>query len=125
VGPGGYVAPEKMKYERSGDIKLEANAEYRFTMSGMLKGALFTDLGNVWLLQQGNDFPNGHFTLKNFYKELYWDAGFGIRFDIDILLIRLDLGLPLYSPGNENDKWSVNHTKFSSIIMNFGIGYPF
>jgi outer membrane protein assembly factor BamA len=57
--------------------------------------------------------------------QLYWDAGFGIRFDIDILLVRLDLGLPLYNPGNEGDKWSVKRTKFSSIIWNFGIGYPF
>ena len=125
VGPGGYVVPKNMKYERSGDIKLEVNAEYRFTVSGMLKGALFTDAGNVWLLKQGNDFPNGHFKFKKFYKELYWNAGLGIRFDIDILLVRLDLGLPLFNPGNNGDKWSINHTKFSSIILNFGLGYPF
>ena len=125
VGPGGYVAPLAMKYERSGDIKLEVNGEYRFTMTGLLKGALFTDLGNVWLLKKDADFKNGHFDFKNFYNELYWDAGFGIRFDIDILLIRLDLGLPLYNPGNEDDKWSINHTKISSIVLNFGIGYPF
>jgi len=114
-----------MKYERSGDIKLEANAEYRFTISGMLKGALFTDVGNVWLLKKDNDFQNGHFRLKEFQNELYWDAGFGIRFDIDILIVRLDLGLPLYNPGNDDDKWSVKQTKLSSIIWNFGIGYPF
>jgi outer membrane protein assembly factor BamA len=125
VGPGGYVAPQKMKYERSGDIKLEVNGEYRFTISGMLKGALFTDIGNVWLLKEDKEFQNGNFRFKTFYNELYWNAGFGVRFDIDILLIRLDLGLPLYNPGNEDDKWSINHTKFSSIVMNFGIGYPF
>jgi len=125
VGPGGYVAPPEMKHERSGDVKLEANAEYRFTMSGMLKGALFTDIGNVWLLKEDKDFVNGHFRLQDIYNELYWNTGFGIRFDIDILLIRLDLGLPLYNPGNADEKWVVNKTKFSSIILNFGIGYPF
>jgi outer membrane protein assembly factor BamA len=125
VGPGSYIAPPEMKYERNGDIKLEANVEFRFTMSGMLKGALFTDVGNVWLLKKDDDFRNGHFRHKDFYKELYWDAGFGIRFDIDILVVRLDLGLPLYNPGSEGDKWSVKRTKFSSIVFNFGIGYPF
>ena len=126
VGPGGYVAPPELrKYERSGDIKLEANAEYRFTMTGMLKGALFTDAGNVWLLKKDDDFKNGHFKMKDFYRELYWNAGFGVRFDIDLLLVRLDLGLPLYNPGNEGDKWSINHTRFSSIVLNFGLGYPF
>ena len=125
VGPGGYVAPPEMKYERSGDIKLEANGEYRFTMSGMLKGALFTDVGNVWLLKEDQDFQNGHFRFEDFYKQLYWDAGFGIRFDIDILLVRLDLGLPLYNPGHRTDRWVVKNTKFSSIVWNFGIGYPF
>jgi len=125
VGPGGYIAPSGIKYERSGDIKLEANLEHRFTITGMLKGALFTDVGNVWLLKNDDDFQNGNFEFKKFYNELYWNTGFGIRFDIDILLIRLDLGLPLYNPGNEDDKWSINHTKFSSIVWNFGIGYPF
>ena len=125
VGPGSYIAPPELKYERSGDVKLEVNGEYRFTISGMLKGALFTDLGNVWLLKKDDDFQNGHFRFKDFYNELYWDAGFGVRFDIDILIVRLDLGLPLYNPGNDNDKWSVRQTKLSSVILNFGIGYPF
>ncbi|MCL2511324.1 MAG: BamA/TamA family outer membrane protein [Bacteroidales bacterium] len=125
VGPGGYVAPPGMRYERSGDIKLEVNGEYRFTMSGMLKGALFTDLGNVWLLKNDDNFKDGHFQLADFYRQLYWNAGFGIRFDVDILLVRLDLGLPLYNPGYEDDKWRVKHTKFSSIVFNFGLGYPF
>jgi len=125
VGPGGYITPPKMKHEKSGDIKLEANAEYRFTISGMLKGALFTDVGNVWLLNEDKDFINGHFRFRDFTKELYWNTGFGIRFDIDILLVRLDLGLPLYNPGKEEEKWIVKKTKLSSIVLNFGIGYPF
>jgi outer membrane protein assembly factor BamA len=125
VGPGGSLQSPDTKHERSGDIKIELNAECRFGISGIIKGALFTDIGNVWLLRKDNNFYNSDFHLSRFYKELYWDVGFGIRFDIDIILVRLDLGVPLYNPGEENDKWCIKKTKFSSIVWNFGLGYPF
>lgn len=124
VGPGGYV--DNSKYERSGDIKLEANSEFRFTMSGFLKGAVFTDIGNVWLLHEEKDIPQGNFTFKDFYKQLYWDAGFGIRLDFSFFLIRADLAIPLYNPGTSlSTKWVIKKLHFNDLVLSFGIGYPF
>lgn len=124
VGPGGFS--DNSSYERSGDIKIEANAEFRFGLISFLKGAVFTDLGNVWLLRNDSDFPNGNFTIKDFYKQLYWDAGFGLRLDFSFFLIRVDAAIPLYNPGSTHStKWVVNKMKFNDIILSFGIGYPF
>ncbi|MDD4848432.1 MAG: BamA/TamA family outer membrane protein [Bacteroidales bacterium] len=124
VGPGGYV--DNNHYERSGDIKLEANAEFRFGMLSFIKGAIFTDIGNVWLLHQENSFPNGQFKFSDFYRQLYWDAGFGLRLDFSFFIIRVDAAVPLYSPGSIYDtKWVVSKMNLSDVVLSFGIGYPF
>ncbi|MDR0364428.1 MAG: BamA/TamA family outer membrane protein [Bacteroidales bacterium] len=125
VGPGAYISQSGNKYERSGDIKLEVNGEYRFNISGMFKGAFFMDAGNIWLLRDDKDFTNGSFKLSKFYKELYWNTGLGLRLDIDFFVIRLDFGLPIYNPGYNGDKWIVRHLHLRDIVLNFGIGYPF
>ncbi len=48
VGPGSEVPPGGYN-DLTGDIRLEGNVEYRFNISGKLKGALFMDAGNIWL----------------------------------------------------------------------------
>ena len=48
VGPGAEMPPEGFN-DLTGDIQLELNMEYRFTISGRFKGALFVDAGNIWL----------------------------------------------------------------------------
>lgn len=125
VGPGSYVTKSDIRYERSGDIKLELNGEYRFNFSGIFKGALFMDIGNIWLLRDDKDFPGGAFKFSKFYKELYWNTGLGVRLDIDFFVIRLDFGLPLYNPGYDGNKWIISHLHLRDLVLNFGIGYPF
>lgn len=39
-------------YNQTGDLKLEGNLEYRFHIIGVLKGAFFTDAGNIWMLKK-------------------------------------------------------------------------
>ena len=54
IGPGSY-RPEDKQYgylDETGDVKLEANVEYRFPILGDLYGAAFLDAGNVWLLRE-------------------------------------------------------------------------
>lgn len=55
--------------------------EYRTTISGRLKGALFVDAGNVWLLRADLQRPGGDFAWDRFVSEVALDAGFGIRYD--------------------------------------------
>lgn len=124
VGPGGYLNDNN--YERSGDIKLEANAEFRFGIVSFLKGAVFTDIGNVWLLRKEDSFKDGEFSFSKFYKQFYWDAGFGLRLDFNFFLIRVDAAIGLYNPGSiYSTKWVITKSHFKDVVLSFGIGYPF
>ena len=123
LGPGGYNGAEN--YERVGDIQLEANLEYRFTIYSFLKGAFFTDIGNIWSYNADN-YPNGQFKWNTFYKQLAVDGGFGLRFDFTYFIFRLDAGIPLRDPAYPQDeRWRVSYLQFRQFIINFGIGYPF
>jgi outer membrane protein assembly factor BamA len=124
LGPGTFNPDSSANfYDQSGDIKLEANIEYRFPIYGFIKGALFLDMGNIWLLE-GED--SKEFNWSNFSQELAVGTGFGLRLDIDFLVLRLDLGLPLRKPYLEpNDRWYFNQLGFDDIVYNIGIGYPF
>ena len=123
LGPGGYAGEEN--YERVGDIQLEANVEYRFTIYSFLKGAFFTDIGNIWSYNADN-YPNGQFKWNEFYKQLAVDGGFGLRFDFSYFIFRLDAGIPLRDPAYpEGERWRVSYLQFRQFVINFGIGYPF
>jgi outer membrane protein assembly factor BamA len=108
---------------QTGDVKLEANVEYRFPLAGKLEGALFYDVGNVWTID--NEMaPEGNFD-KEFYKGLAMDWGLGLRFKLSFLVARLDLGLKLYEPSADlwrgPDLWFRN----DGFAVHFGVGYPF
>ncbi|HTO16258.1 MAG TPA: BamA/TamA family outer membrane protein [Edaphocola sp.] len=136
LGPGSYSIEDAMnsKYlELLGDIKLEANTEFRFPIySTWLKGAVFLDAGNIWLWRQDSAMPKGNFT-KNFYDDIALNTGLGFRFDFSIIVLRTDFGIPLRNPGFPDDKkWLFNQVDFTSkawrkqnIIFNLAIGYPF
>ena len=73
LGPGTYTPGENVKYgylDQTGDVKLEANVEYRFPLLGELYGAAFLDAGNIWLLRKDENRPGGQLTLKNFAKRI-------------------------------------------------------
>lgn len=129
VGPGGYVPDKESKYSfinHVGDIRMEANVEYRFRILGDLHGALFLDAGNVWLMRKDPSRPNGELTLKNFPKQIALGTGTGLRYDLDFLVIRLDLGVGLHDPYDTGKSGYYNIPKFKdSLALHFAIGYPF
>jgi len=138
VGPGGFVNPNiddsdirQQFIDQTGDIKLEFNAEYRFPIFGFFKGALFTDVGNVWLLNLDPESPRGEFNFTRFYKELAVGAGFGLRLDVDFFVLRLDLATPIRRPGRfgENFSWNLENlniiSEYDKWVWNIAIGYPF
>jgi outer membrane protein assembly factor BamA len=128
LGPGNYQ-PEVINglIDQTGDIKLEGNIEYRFPFSKMLKGALFIDAGNVWLLNEDVSRPGANFKFGTFIDQLAVGTGFGLRFDFNFFVMRTDLGLPLRTPyATENGNWlTTTNEVFSKSIFNLAIGYPF
>jgi outer membrane protein assembly factor BamA len=134
VGPGTYfpVNADEVFPDQTGDIKLELNSEFRPHITGPLYGALFIDAGNIWLFNDSTHTgkPGAKFTSK-FLKQLAVDVGVGLRLDIRIFVIRLDLGFPIRKP------WVVppsviNQINFrdkewrrQNLVYNLAIGYPF
>jgi outer membrane protein assembly factor BamA len=129
VGPGGTV-PQEGSYgylDQTGTMRLEANAEWRFRIYGDLWGATFLDAGNVWLLRYDEARPEGQFRLKTFAKQIALGTGLGVRYDMDFLIFRLDVGVPLHDPYDTGKSGYYNITgKFmKQLALHFAIGYPF
>jgi outer membrane protein insertion porin family len=137
VGPGTfneqYLRGTNKIFEVLGDVKAEANVEYRAKLYSFLQGAVFVDAGNVWLLRENEaSFPGGKFS-GSFYKELAASAGVGLRMDFSILLLRFDFAFPIRKPWfPEGERWRFDDIKFGdpdwrkeNLFFNLAIGYPF
>ncbi|MEZ5055985.1 MAG: BamA/TamA family outer membrane protein [Saprospiraceae bacterium] len=158
LGPGSYFDENqqelnRLSYYQTGDFKFEVNAEYRFYLFKFLslkgEGALFVDAGNVWTIKEDVERPGSQLQWKpkiapdgtkigdNFFNEFAVGTGFGLRFDFDYFLLRLDLGYPIKNPykrtiGTEpNAKetyWAFSNLRdlnSKSINYNLGVNYPF
>lgn len=108
---------------QTGDVKLEANLEYRFLLGGKFEGAVFYDVGNVWTIDN-EIVPEGNFS-KTFYKDLAMDWGVGLRFKLSFLVARLDLGMKLYEPAFDRWRGPKYWFKDDGFAIHFGVGYPF
>lgn len=124
VGPGGYV-PTSNFAERTGDLQLEFNAEYRFPIRNIFNGAIFVDAGNVWAFHPNESMPNAEFRFDSFYKQIALDAGFGIRLDVSFLIIRIDLAYAMRNPYADENGNYWRFGKGNNLRMQLGIGYPF
>lgn len=127
AGPGGYRTPEsKYAYvDQTGDFKLEANAELRARLFGSLHGALFLDAGNVWLLKKDLYRPDAELSAHNL-RRIALGTGVGLRYDLDFLILRFDVGLGLHAPYDTSRHSFYNFERFrDGVAYHFAIGYPF
>ncbi len=130
-------------FYQTGNFKIELNAEYRFDLFRLsdffqIEGALFAETGNVWLTEFDEDRLNAQFRLtplrdedgnivnEAFYRQLALGTGFGLRMDINYVLLRLDMGYPLHTPyqPNTREAW-VQQFTFNDINYNLALNYPF
>lgn len=120
LGPGfsqidnSFVIPSQ-----TGDIKLEADLEYRFDMFWKLEGAVFAEVGNVWRLDS---------IMDDFFASLAGDWGFGLRVNLDFILLRLDAGFKVHDPARPaGSRWlrPVDWVSRDGYAIHFGVGYPF
>ena len=139
IGPGrflgDYEGNRQLSYLlQNGDVKLQANLEYRQRLFGNLHGAVFLDAGNVWLrkdLEIGIDdisimFKEAYFRFGEFFKQMAVGTGVGLRYDLDFLILRLDWGIGLHVPYETTKSGFYNVDKFSRHqTLHFAIGYPF
>ena len=133
IGPGTYrpqTATESLNsfYDQVGDLRFEGNVEYRQDLVPYLKGAVFLDAGNIWLVNPDPsrqtvdatgqpDGKNGQFKPNSFLKELAVGAGVGLRVDVQFFVIRFDYAIPLRAPYGTPTNTTGR--------LNLAIGYPF
>ena len=127
LGPGNKAQVTDAVYPAQvGDVRLEANVEFRFPIWWIFHGATFIDVGNVWYLRntQGSA-PEEVFHFNKFYKQLGVNTGLGLRIDAYFVILRIDWGLQLHNPGwAEGERW-IHNFKWDNMAINFGVGYPF
>ena len=133
IGPGGYRdSSNAITIEKTGEVLLQASAEYRFDIiDKLIDGAVFVDAGNIWNYSKDENFPDGEFRFNRFYKELALNSGVGIRFDFSYVVFRVDWGISLHDPSLvEDERWIIkyfsrNRWIFDHSAVNFAIGFPF
>jgi outer membrane protein assembly factor BamA len=139
LGPGTSRDTSRFLNE-TGDIKIEANAEYRFKLFWILEGAVFIDAGNIWGYNYDKDRPRSQFKFNQFYKDIAVGTGTGFRFDLKFVIARIDIGMKLRDPllGNgdligpdkipdRGSKWIFLNGPYkrNDFTIVLGIGYPF
>ena len=156
LGPGNYnrdtlatseVRRNLINLDQFGELKMEANLEYRFKIlnsffGSKLKGAAFTDVGNVWRIRKSANNPGGEFKFNQFFNQIAIGAGAGLRFDVEYFVFRFDIGAKIKDPQFKgSDQWVIkkffdNEFKaeysrthdpdvYRFLQYNFGIGMPF
>ena len=116
LGPGAAALDKTFSIpSQTGDMKLEADIEYRFPIVWMLEGAVFAEAGNIWDTHSGVDLG-----------AVAADYGLGLRLNANVILIRLDMGVRLRDPSAAT-KWLDPLTAFKNggVALHFGVGYPF
>ena len=114
--------------DRTGDIQLEANFEYRYDIAQLipnslvLKGALFVDAGNVWNFRNskpGGGADSSQFKFKNLYKEIGIAAGTSFRLDFNYFVLRFDLGFRIKRPELSyiNNGWKLPSVGFDDVLQ--------
>lgn len=134
--------------DQLGEIKLEANLEYRFKvadniLNAKVKGATFADFGNIWRSSDFIENPEGEFKFNKFLGQLAVGIGAGLRFDYNYFVFRLDAGIKVKDPqftGSDQyvikhlfnkkqfkDDFRISHRPdiYRFVQYNFGIGMPF
>ena len=133
LGPGAYRnLTSGLAYDlQSGDVKLDLNIEYRWKVWSVIELAAFTDAGNIWTIRDYVAQPNGVFDFGQFYKQIAWSYGVGLRLDLSILVFRVDMGVKLYDPSRLNydgKQWRTIPNGLGwkdDFTVHFAIGYPF
>lgn len=127
IGPGRFVNPAtRYSYmDQTGDFKLEANAELRFPLFGSMSGAAFLDMGNVWLIHGNDEREGGKLKFSHLGTDIAIGTGAGLRYDLDFLVVRLDMGFALHNPSSTRRGYFDTGKFADRFAFHFAIGYPF
>ena len=122
LGPGTSFSGNEFN---EANFKLALNLEYRFDLFGSFKGALFTDVGNIWNVFDDVTDPKRRFDGLHDLSEVAIGTGLGIRYDFGLFIFRLDSGFKTHNPALEKSKRWLTDMQFKKANITIGINYPF
>jgi hypothetical protein len=122
LGPGSTGAINDFN---EANMKLALSAELRFNLFGDLFGAVFTDMGNIWNVLDNVTDEKAKFTSLRDLEDSAIGSGFGLRYDFNFFVVRLDMGFKTYNPAEEHGKKWFRDYNFANSVLNIGINYPF
>ena len=133
IGPGSFSdSTSDISIEKTGEMMLQANVEYRFkVIDRYVNGAFFLDGGNMWNFREDDNFKNADFKLDRFYKEIALNTGLGLRFDFTYVIFRIDWGVAMHDPSYPtNERWVIKDFfnrgwVNENTAVNFAVNYPF
>ena len=128
LGPGSYDSRNSVDnfINQCGDIRLDLSIEYRAKLFWLIEGGFFIDAGNIWTIREYENQPGGVFKFNEFYKQIAFAYGAGIRLDFSYFLLRFDLGMKAYNPAQNQERWPLIHPKWGrDASFHFSVGYPF
>jgi len=129
LGPGSFrpAADEPYGYlYQTGDFRLEANIEWRFPLFSGLFGAVFFDVGNIWLLGDDSERPGGQLRGHTFLRAAAVGTGVGLRYDLSFFVIRVDYGIGLHAPYDTGESGYFNALRARDArTLHLAVGYPF
>jgi outer membrane protein assembly factor BamA len=122
LGPG---STDNINDFNEANFKLAFNLEYRFPIVGDFKGALFTDVGNIWNVWDQTTLDSATFNGLESLKDIAVGTGFGLRYDFSFFVFRADLGFKTYNPARvPSERWFSEYN-FANSVLQIGINYPF
>ena len=122
LGPGSTTSKDEFN---EANFKIALNAEYRFTILGAFKGAIFVDSGNIWNVLDNIGDESSVFNGISDLKELGVASGIGLRYDFGFFVFRFDVGFKTHNPAKPmGERWFKEYN-FKNAVYNIGINYPF
>ncbi len=111
---------------------MELNSELRFKIISFLRDAFFIDAGNIFTIRPDPSRLGSTFS-SQFFNQLAVGTGTGLRFDLNFIVLRMDVAFPIRKPYlKDGPNWVFDEIDFSSatwrkenLIFNLAIGYPF
>src|SRR5690606_11087953 len=75
-----------------------------------LNGATFVGMGNIWRLRADQHNTDGEFKLDKLFEQTAIGTVFGLRFDVDYFIRRMDAGLKVKDTQFQgSEQWVLNH----------------
>ena len=122
LGPG---SSNNINEFNEANLKIAFNLEYRNKISGNLNGAFFIDFGNIWNVNDNVDDDSMTFNNLSDLNELAIGTGFGLRYDFNFFVLRLDTAFKTYNPAKEKSNRWFKEFSLNKAVFNIGINYPF